>query len=354
MVCGIDRAGPSAATLTIADDEDRCTWPTQVNAGPETATGQNGLVATPGHAHLHTWGEIQQPSRPSRSQATGDTPLARHLIDVWDAQSFDPELTAQLHDHLDVITAYVARDREIFLAHELGRSRSLMRPDNTHAAAFHALQDAMGEAMKTRSIRAWHYTRMTDAEVALARRDGIHLSTPQALQTRFDALVAAGDLTADQVEALYAASPFHAQHDSRSGKFWMTSHPIAIDDGGVEPLMAHWGGEVASMWMKDEALFAPLATIGRPRILEVAVPLAATHHAHSAGCAVVATYGRAEGAHPEKKAFDLYVHEPLLSTALLAVHTEGEATFAAMGRTHPAGFVDVSIGFWKELTGEDD
>ena len=54
----------------------------------------------------------------------------------------------------DVMTAYVARDREIFLADELGRSRSLMRPDNVHAAAFHALQDAMGEAMQTRSIRA--------------------------------------------------------------------------------------------------------------------------------------------------------------------------------------------------------
>jgi hypothetical protein len=250
--------------------------------------------------------------------------LVARLIDVWDAQSFDPELTALLHDHLDVITAYVARDREIFLAHELGRSRSLMRPDNVHAAAFHALQDAMGEVMQTRSIRAWHYTRMTDPEVALARAHGLHLSTPQTLQTRFDALVAAGDLMRSQAEALYAASPFHAQRDSRSDQFWMTSHPFAIDDGGVEPLMARWGGEVASMWMKDEALLAPLATIGRPRILEVAVPMAATNHAYWAGCAVVATCGRADGAHPEKEAFDLYVHEPLPPAALLAVHTEGE------------------------------
>jgi hypothetical protein len=280
--------------------------------------------------------------------------LAGRLIDVWDAQTIDPELTAHLHDQLGVITSYIARNREIFLAHDLGRSRSLMRPDNALAAAFHAPQDAMGEAMQTRSIRAWHYTRMTAAEVALARAEGLHLSTPLTLQARFDALVATCELTHDQVEALYAASPFTEQLDSRSGKFWMTSHPIAIDDGAFEPLMAHWGGEVASMRMEDEALLAPLATIGRPRILEIAGPLAVTNHAYSAGCAKVATYGRAYGVHPEKKDFDLYVHAPLPPAALLAVHTEGEGGFAAMGRAHPAGFVDVSIGFWKELTGEDD
>ena len=280
--------------------------------------------------------------------------MADRLIDVWDAKTFDPELTAGLHDQVDVITAYVARDREIFLAHELGRSRSLMRPENAHAGAFIALKEAMGEAMQDRTIRAWHYTRLTDAEVELAGRDGIHLSTPQTLRTRFAALVASGDLTSAHAEALYAASPFHEQLKSRSDKFWMTSHPTAIDDGGVEPLMDHWGGEVASMWMKDEALLAPLATIGQPRILEMAVPLALTNHAFSAACAVVATYGRAHGAHPEKKAFDLYVNQPLPPSALLAVHSQGEASFDAMGRSHPAGFVDVSIGFWKELTGEDD
>ena len=257
--------------------------------------------------------------------------MADRLTDVWDAKTFDPVLTAQLHDQIDVITDYVARDREIFLAHELGRSRSLMRPENVHAGAFIALREAMGEAMKNRTIRAWRYTRLTDAEVELARRDGIHLSTPQTLRTRLETLVVSGDLTGAQLEALDAASPFHEELKSRSEKFWLASHPIPIDDGGVEPLMAHWGGEVGSMWLKDEALLAPLAKIGRPRILEVAVPLALTNHAFSAGCAVVATYGRAQGARPE-----------------------GEVGFDAMGRSHPAGFVNVSIGFWKELTGEDD
>jgi hypothetical protein len=40
--------------------------------------------------------------------------------------------------------------------------------------------------------------------------------------------------------------------------------------------------------------------------------------------------------------------------AILAVHSNGEPSFIRMAQGYPAGFVDVSIGRWKELTGEDD
>lgn len=40
--------------------------------------------------------------------------------------------------------------------------------------------------------------------------------------------------------------------------------------------------------------------------------------------------------------------------AILAVQTDGEETFTAMGRGYPAGFVDVDLTYWKDLTGEDD
>jgi hypothetical protein len=108
------------------------------------------------------------------------------------------------------------------------------------------------------------------------------------------------------------------------------------------------------MWLKDEALLAPLARIGQPRILDVAVPMTSTRHSDWAGEAVVATFARAQGAVPSKQAFDLYAREPLSAAAILAIHTDGEPGFLAMGRGHPQGYVDVDIGRWRELTGEDD
>ena len=283
--------------------------------------------------------------------------MAERLIDVWDAKTFDPVLMRRLTPHAGLVVDYFARDHAIFLAHDLGREpgRDLLRPDNEHADALQDLREEIGRFMAQRTIRAWHYTRLTDGEVRTLRQDGVHLSTPDTLDRRLRAVVSAGGLTDAQAQALFAASPFHStQKEARSGKFWMTSHPIAVDDGGVEPLLAHWGGEVASMWTKDEALLAPLARIGQPRILEVAVPLTSTRHSYSAGEAVVATFARAQGAIPSKQAFDLYAREPLSAAAILAVHTDGELGFLAMGRGHPPGYVDVDVGRWKELTGEVD
>jgi hypothetical protein len=115
--------------------------------------------------------------------------------------------------------------------------------------------------------------------------------------------------------------------------------------------MEHWGGEVASMWVRDGALSEPLTTLGKARIIEIATPLDTTKHSYQSGKAVAATFGRLRGAFPEKSAFDLHVNQPLPPTAVHAIHTEGDAGFSSMGRTYPPGFVDVDAGHWKELAG---
>jgi hypothetical protein len=279
------------------------------------------------------------------------------LIDVWDAKTFDCELGATLAKEADLVRNYMTTDHRIFLAHDLGRGpeRSVVRPENPYASAFLALEEAIGERMQSRMIRAWHYTRLTAAEVDRLRHEGIHLSTPATLRSRLDLLVASGALSAQLADALYAASPFHSDPlEARSNKFWMVSHPVAIHDGGVEPLMAHWGGEVASMWTKDTVPYAPLAATGEPRVIELAVPLALTRDSYSAGKAVVATFGRALGCIPSKHSFDLYATTPLRPDSVLRVHSEGDFSFQAMGLSYPEGYVDVDIGHWKELTGEDD
>jgi hypothetical protein len=283
--------------------------------------------------------------------------MALGLIDVWDAKTFDKELAAILAKEADLVRNYMTTDHRIFLSHDLGRGpeRSILRPDNRYASAFLALRDGIGDKMQSRTIRAWHYTRLAEPEVMALRRDGIHLSTPATLRARLDALVASGGLGMQLADALYVASPFHSdQLGARSNKFWMVSHPLAIDDGGVMPLMAHWGGEVASMWTKDPALLTPLAATGKPRVLELAVPLALTRHSYPAGEAVIATFGRTLGCVPSKHAFDLYVAAPLGPDALVEVHSEGDASFDALGQSYPKGYVDVDIGPWKELTGDDD
>ena len=195
-------------------------------------------------------------------------------------------------------------------------------------------------AMEQRTIRAWHYTRLTDDETALLKSEGVYVSTlePSVEGSTFrHPRARCRPKTAD---ALYAASPFHHQHDLRAGKFWMTSHPVAADDSGVELLLGHWGGEGVYFWLKDPELIERVKSLGRPRVIELAVPLAVTRHAYSAAKAVVATFVRTLGCDPDWSAFDLYTTSALGADAVLNIHTEGEPDFAALARGYPASFVD--------------
>jgi hypothetical protein len=277
------------------------------------------------------------------------------LIDVWDARTFDDELSVSLVREADVVRNYMTNDRRIFLAHDLGRgTESYMRPENPYASPFLALEEAIGKLMESRTMRAWHYTRLTAAEVDQLWRDGIHLSTPATLRARLDFLIAGNMLNAPLADALYTKSAFHSdQFEARSGKFWMVSHPVAVDDHGVVPLMARWGGEVASFWTQDPELLAPLA-LGKPRVIELAVPLVRTRQSYWAGQAVVATFGRSLGCVPSKHCFDLYVTASLGPDSVLRIHSEGDSLFDAIGVGYPEGYVDVDLNYWKELTGEED
>jgi hypothetical protein len=279
------------------------------------------------------------------------------LIDVWNVETFDRELTALLSAEADMIRAYMDRDLEIFRTFEIatGPDRALFRPENIHARAFVALEERVMQLMAGRTIRAWHYTRLTDAECEALRASGVILSTIDTLKVRLAARVQAGEMSQATADAALAASPLHHdQRRSRSHKFWMVSHPVDIQDSGVEPLMAHWGGEVAHFWLKDPGQLTALASVGRRSVVEIAVPLAATEHAYSAAEAVVAAYGRSLGCIPDSGAFDLFALEPLPGSAILAIHHEGDPNFEAMARGYPDHYVNVEIGRWEVLTGEMD
>ena len=120
------------------------------------------------------------------------------LIDVWSVQTFDEDLRIVLTKHVDLVRNYMKTENEIFVTYDLGRTpvRPLARPTNSYAGAFLALEEALGELMQSRTIRAWHYTRLTAPEVDALRHDGIHLSTPATLRNRLDAAAAGGAVDA--------------------------------------------------------------------------------------------------------------------------------------------------------------
>jgi hypothetical protein len=261
-------------------------------------------------------------------------------IDVWDTGTFDHELMAELSASGQLIRDYLTTDRRQFKEREAA-SGWVPHATNPFARFYLAFAETIGRKMESRTIRAWHYTRLVDDEVRIIRENGIFPGTLDTLRQRLDAQAAAGLFTAADAEALHAASPCHhrEQQAGRLGKFWMTSDPILTDDGGVELLLGNWGGEATYFWLEDKRLEELVASIGRPRILEIAVPIASTTHWYPAGKAVVAAYARTIGCRPDSSAFDLYSTIPLGPAAILAVHSEDEATFTAMAQGYPDRYV---------------
>lgn len=249
------------------------------------------------------------------------------LLDTFNPKTFDDELLIALRDNHTLIRDYLIRDREIFETYDdyYGPDRPISRPDNPHCDPFQAFRERLIPLMETRIIRGFHYTRMTDVELEIMRADGIRLSTPSYLETRLDALVSADLLTIDEVGTILDQSPFKTQLDIRQNMFWMVSSRLSMDDGGVKPLLAAWGGEVASMHLTDHDLLAKLQSIGRPRMIEVAAPLSATNKTFSAVCAVVAAYALQYGWPSEEGVFDFYVKRDLPADVLLNVFTQDDA-----------------------------
>lgn len=270
------------------------------------------------------------------------------LIDTWNVETFDPALLAELAASAVLIRNYLETSRRQSRERKVS-TRLTAYPENPHAGDYLALKERLMGVMSSRTIRAWHYTRLTDAEVDDVRRNGVHLSTLETIRARFARQVAAGLMTQEIAERLFADSPFQGdQHAARAGKFWMVSNPIVPTSGAVRLLLASWGGEAAYFWQQSPELKLLLTTIGTPRVIEIAMPLAHSRHGYHASEAVVAAYARTLGGRPDGGSFDLYSQSALGPEAIIAIHSEGEESFARIARGYPSEYIA------EDSNGDDD
>ena len=265
--------------------------------------------------------------------------MAADLIDVWDIDTFDRDLIAQLHANAALMCSYMSTDREILLERIASEPRAAYR-SNPHAESYLSFVEDLGRHMEARTIRAWHYTRLTDSEVETLLTVGIRPSTLETTRQRLDAQIAAGQISGEVGKALFEASPLHdpQQVEPRSNKFWLISHPMKVEDDRVTLLLNNWGGEVVYFWLEASHLQQIVGRIGRARVLEVGVPLDATRHVYSASKAVAATFARRLGCVSDFEAFDLCAIRPLGPEAVLTIHTEGETAFDQIGKRYPIDF----------------
>lgn len=202
--------------------------------------------------------------------------------------------------------------------------------------------------MSTKTVRAFHYTRMTDDEVDRLRTRGVTLTSVDFLRERIDRRVEAGDLSrrlGDQIVSRTALD--NPEFGTRDG-FWLSALPIPIDDGSVNLLLQHWGGESAYWTFQtgtEDSVLDALRRIGRARIIELQVPIASVLFGDTGGGTasnILDVYAKLLGIQRYPYGRDLNVIAPLPSSSILRVHNEGETDFHCMGTRYPATFVPLS------------
>ena len=265
--------------------------------------------------------------------------MTESIIDVWNIDTFDDVLLASLYARSEVVRQYMVAEKRNFVEYVTAERWQPLQ-SNSYAPAYQDfVERSILPAMEKRTIRAWHYTRLTDAEVELLRSGGIYMPTTDTIRMRLTAQIAEGSLSPENANALYEVSPFHKQNEARANKFWMTSHPQSIDDSGVTLFLEHWGGEGVYFWLQDADLIELVEGIGKPRVIEVAVPIDTTNRAYEAARAVIATFAQTLGCKPAKAAFDLYSSRSLGPETVVNIHAEGEPNFAILARGYPASFI---------------
>ncbi len=265
--------------------------------------------------------------------------MSAHMIDVWDTKTLDADISDALNNNRQQIKDYFDTGNAIVQERENSDHRTIERKNEFSARQTHLTQ-TLCNALASRTIRAWHYARLTENEAAGFTQSGISLSTIATFRQRLNALVSDELLSRETAEIIFADSPLSTpeQHEIRANRFWTISHPLPINDGGVRDLLRYWGGEVASMCQKDQEVLRQLAQIGRPRIIEAAIPLTDGVDANSAAEAILASFGKDIGCATKSIAFDLCVMQPLPASAVLDIISEGDPDFLGLGEHYPPGF----------------
>jgi hypothetical protein len=265
---------------------------------------------------------------------------AQTLIDVWDVETFDPELAGFLDRNRELIRDYRIEDRRLFDERE---KQTLRGPpeQNIHGPAYAALKDDAGALMLGRTIRAWHFTRLTSAERMDILANGMGLMSLPVIMRRLDLQVEAGAMDRATAQRLYAASPFHHQIDgNRDGKIWLTAQPYPLDHSSVTGLVERWGGESVNFDHQDSVFSELLKSIGEPSVIEVALPLAITTRAGCAGVNVIDAYAASMGVSGGwGGGADMVAIEPITPEMIRKIHVAGDAEFATMGRGFPPRFI---------------
>ena len=256
------------------------------------------------------------------------------MIDPWDPASFSEEIQNLLNKNSELIYDYFSQHLKSQDHHIKNQSYKHLKKDNLEKLYSKLQEETLTPILKNCRIRIWHYTRLTDDEVAKMKRKLV-LSSLDYLRLRLNMLISNDLLSDEESDLIFKQSPFHKQAKGRSGMLWGVTIPLPCNDDGVTPLLQSWGGESAYFWLSDQALKLKLNHIGLPRVIEIDTSLTDGVNAFSVSKTVLEAWAKKLGVSVAPLGTDLAIRGCIDTAKVVNVHTQGEISYKTIANTYP-------------------
>ncbi len=262
------------------------------------------------------------------------------MIDLWDLKTLSAATLVIINHNAELIRDYFAREASIIDFRRTSTLRDVI-PTNEFRDRVMELEAEVETSIMGDTIRSFHYTRMTDDEVRAIQSHGILMTSLPMFRAKLDAIVAAGRMTQTVSEHVYNNSALvTGDYGERVGTFWATAHPCAINDSGITPFLESWGGEISRWAVEDEAVLENLRVLGKPRVIELAIPIALTGWVVARLAQQIIAVKGHEPRLPGGFGADICIRQPLPPANILRVLTEGDPHFASLGRRYPLTYAE--------------
>lgn len=150
----------------------------------------------------------------------------------------------------------------------------------------HDLSNRIMSVLSQRGILVYQCARLLDSEIADIRTHGLRAASEELLADKLARAQREGLLTAAQVQLIQTTGAL-MDSDHRAARTneicaLTVLQTISVSEDGVEPLFAHWGGEITYLWQthgnRAPALAATLQSLGAPALIEFALNPAENQH----------------------------------------------------------------------------
>lgn len=220
------------------------------------------------------------------------------VIDLSNQETWPKEIVAELDVGFAILAAYEEDKRRVEKLCEKDIFARVDPPELRHFRERDLFVKRIDSCLNDWRLLGFHCTRFHESEIEIVKEQGLKPLSEELAYGRVRRLHEIGVIQTQVALRLLSENAVNNNHGDRLGRLcFIFSRSTLRHEGDVFRLLSNWGGE-ALYWAheNDPEIAQVLKSIGRPCIVQVAVPIAMLNTYSSVGEKVISVFLHTHGA----------------------------------------------------------